>query len=157
MKEQWYLLALLIESEKEKGISMEHECIFCNTEKDPSQSIILENNHVMFLQLESAVEKGITLEGAGVIVPKLHRETVFDLKAEEWMSTYELLTQVKQWIDDRHQPDGYNIGWNSGEIAGQHILHAHLHILPRYKDETNAGKGIRYLFKQKDNRIDKAK
>ena len=57
------------------------------------------------------------------------------------------LQEAKRLFDNMYQPDGYNIGWNNGEIAGQHILHAHLHVLPRYADETLAYKGIRYMFK----------
>ena len=41
----------------------------------------------MFLQLEQAQEKGINLEDAGLIVPKKHRETAFDLTIEEWNAT----------------------------------------------------------------------
>ncbi len=60
-------------------------------------------------------------------------------------------TEAKCLIDEKHTPSGYNIGWNSGATAGQHIMHAHLHILPRYEDEQMKGKGIRYLFKHESN------
>ncbi|MFB5763701.1 HIT family protein [Paenibacillus medicaginis] len=126
---------------------MQKDCIFCNSELEPRDNEILSNEHCRFLQLEEAREKGSILEGAGVIVPKHHRETAFDLTPEEWEATYTLLQQAKAHIDKLYQPDGYNIGWNCGETAGQHIMHAHLHVLPRYNDEPMAGKGIRYVFK----------
>ncbi|MFS0752052.1 HIT domain-containing protein [Oceanobacillus sp. 1P07AA] len=135
---------------------MENDCVFCHVENDRFQSVILSNDYAMFLQLRDASQKGIPLEGAGVIVPKAHRKTVFDFSEEEWNSTFELLKEAKKWIDVYHQPHGYNIGWNSGKTAGQHIFHAHLHILPRYDDEKYAGKGIRALFKQSDNRTNKS-
>ncbi|RPF53321.1 HIT family protein [Aquisalibacillus elongatus] len=127
-------------------------CIFCYTELEQDQEIIMSNDLCVFLQLTQFQVSGVTLEGAGVIVPKQHRETVFDLREDEWRATYELLQRVKAHLDKSYQPDGYNIGWNSGEVGGQSIHHAHLHILPRYQDETMANKGIRYFIKSDENR-----
>ncbi|WP_349408536.1 HIT family protein [Pseudalkalibacillus sp. SCS-8] len=127
------------------------ECIFCHPDLEPDQNIILSNELCMFLQLEQFQKKGTQLEGAGLIVPKEHKETAFDLTRDEWDATYSLLQEVKQYLDEMYQPQGYNLGWNCGEIGGQHIFHAHLHVLPRYEDEPLAGKGIRYLFKGKEN------
>lgn len=129
-----------------------NQCLLCHLELVPNQTVILSNEHCMFLQLEEAREKGIQLEGAGIIVPKIHRETAFDLTEEEWKATYVLLQEVKQYLDEHYQPSGYNLGWNCGEIAGQHIPHAHFHVLPRYEDEPLAGKGIRYMFKGEQNK-----
>ncbi|MCH1640139.1 HIT domain-containing protein [Paenibacillus timonensis] len=63
-----------------------------------------------------------------------------------------MLHTVKEYIDVRYHPDGYNIGWNCGAVGGQHIFHAHLHVIPRFRDEPMAGKGIRYLFKSERNK-----
>lgn len=123
------------------------DCVFCDTSLEPNQNIVLENAYCMFLQLNYSQGTGHSLEGAGVIVPKIHRETVFDLTIEEWNATYELLQEVKCYLDKKHQPAGYNLGWNCGEVGGQHVFHAHFHVLPRYEDEPLAGKGIRYMFK----------
>jgi histidine triad (HIT) family protein len=128
------------------------DCLFCNLELEPTQKIILSNEYCMFLQLEQALEKGNQLEGAGVIVPKKHRETAFDLTIEEWNATYTLLHDVKKYLDEMYHPQGYNLGWNCGKVVGQHIFHSHFHVLPRYEDETLAGKGIRYMFKSADNK-----
>jgi histidine triad (HIT) family protein len=130
---------------------MQKNCIFCNPELEPRDNEILSNKHCRFLQLEEARKRGSILEGLGVIVPRHHRETAFDLTPEEWEATYTLLQQAKAYIDQLYQPDGYNLGWNCGETAGQHIMHAHLHVLPRYNDEPLAGKGIRYVFKSELN------
>lgn len=126
-------------------------CVFCKLDIEPNQTVVFSNEHCLFLQLEQSKVKGNQLEGAGLIVPKKHRETVFDLTQKEWEATYSLLQQVKQYLDGEHKPQGYNLGWNCGEVGGQHIFHAHLHIIPRYKDEPLAGKGIRYMFKGKEN------
>ncbi|TFJ92448.1 HIT family protein [Lentibacillus salicampi] len=131
---------------------MERDCVFCYPEMESEQEIVLSNDYCMFLQLKQARVKGGQLAGAGLIVPKAHQETVFDLTPEEWRATYTILQDVKQYIDETFHPDGYNVGWNCGEVGGQHIHHAHLHVLPRYEDEPLAGKGIRYMFKGMGNR-----
>src|SRR5690606_3792166 len=105
------------------------DCVFCNLELEPNQKVILSNEHCMFLQLEQAQIKGSQLEGAGLIVPKEHRETAFDLTADEWNATYSLLQEVKKHLDEKHQPQGYNLGWNCGEVGGQHIFHSHFHVI----------------------------
>ena len=127
------------------------DCLFCNPELEPAQQVVMSNDLCLFLQLDEAREKGVQLEGAGVIVPKRHRATAFDLTPEEWHATYVLLQDVKKYIDDKYNPQGYNLGWNCGEVGGQHIFHAHFHVLPKYEDEPLAGKGIRFMFKSIDN------
>ena len=109
--------------------------------------IILQNEHCLFLQQDEPV-----LTGAGLIIPRQHRETAFALTSEEWDATYTLLHEVKQMLDARYQPDGYNLGWNCGAIAGQEVFHAHFHVIPRFADEPFAGKGIRYWLKQVTNK-----
>lgn len=124
-------------------------CVFCNLDLDSHQNIILSNEECLFLQLNESNKEGGLLEGAGVIVPKKHRETVFDLTESEWSQTYSLLQEVKKYLDQEYNPQGYNLGWNCGAVGGQHISHAHFHVIPRFKDEPFADKGIRYIFKSK--------
>lgn len=124
------------------------DCVFCNLILEPDQKVIMSNKYCLFLQLEQYQRKGNELEGAGVIVPKEHRETAFDLTMEEWNATFSLLHDVKKYLDKKYQPQGYNLGWNCGEVGGQHIFHSHFHVIPRYADEPLAGKGIRYMFKK---------
>ena len=51
----------------------------------------------------------------------------------------------------RAERDGHKIGWNCGPGAGQEIMHAHMHLMPRFKDEPYAGRGIRFWLKQEAN------
>ncbi|MFQ3542910.1 HIT family protein [Halobacillus rhizosphaerae] len=122
-------------------------CIFCHPSLDSTQKIILQNDTCVFLQKEQRV-----LIGSGLIVPKAHRETVFDMTEEEWVDSKRLLEQVKQYQQDRLNPDGYNVGYNCGQTGGQHIFHAHMHVIPRFSDEPHAGKGIRHWLKQSNNK-----
>ena len=57
---------------------------------------------------------------------------------------------VKQKIDERFHPDGYNIGINVNEAAGQSVFHVHMHLIPRYKgDVKNPKGGIRGVIPDK--------
>lgn len=123
-------------------------CPFCPPALNVAQ-VVLENAHCLFLQQAEPV-----LSGSGIIIPRQHRETVFDLTEEEWQATLDLLRRARVWIDEKYAPDGYNLGWNCGQVGGQEVFHAHLHVIPRFRDEPLAGKGIRYWLKQESNRRD---
>jgi diadenosine tetraphosphate (Ap4A) HIT family hydrolase len=121
-------------------------CPFCPPALSVAQ-VVLENTHCLFLQQTEPV-----LEGSGLIIPRQHRETVFDLTEDEWQATFDLLQRARAWIENKYTPDGYNLGWNCGQVGGQEVFHAHLHVIPRFRDEPLAGKGIRYWLKQESNR-----
>jgi len=93
-----------------------------------------------------------TLIGSFVIIPKSLVPTPFELSEQEWADTKRMLDVVKEYIDEKYKPDGYNIGWNVGKTAGQTVAHAHLHVIPRHNDEPFAGKGIRYWIKKDENK-----
>ena len=122
-------------------------CPFCQLAHSEGQEAVLQNEHCLFQQ-----EPQDVLIGSGVIIPIAHRETVFDLTEEEWVATFSLLARVRELLDAEYAPQGYNVGWNSGGVAGQEVFHAHLHVIPRYADEPLAGKGIRYWIKQPANK-----
>jgi histidine triad (HIT) family protein len=124
------------------------ECVYCSL-PDPEHQILFGTDLVAFLQ--DPRRQG-ALKHSGIIIPIQHRETVFDLTEEEILATFRLLTRVKQWMDGRFSPDGYNVGWNCGQVGGQEIFHAHMHVMPRFHQEPFAGKGIRSLLKSDANR-----
>ncbi len=121
-------------------------CPFCPPEVNDN-AILLENELSLFIDLKHPI-----LEGSGIIVPRAHRQSTFDLTIEEITSTFLLLTEVKALLDTEYKPQGYNLGWNCGAVAGQTVFHAHLHVIPRYASEPYASKGIRYWLKQESNR-----
>jgi len=92
-----------------------------------------------------------TLIGSYVIIPKSHVSSPFELTEQEWRDTKNMMDIIKQYLDKRYKPDGYNLGWNVGRTAGQEVPHAHLHIIPRFKDEPFAGKGMRHWLKKEEN------
>jgi diadenosine tetraphosphate (Ap4A) HIT family hydrolase len=122
------------------------DCPFC-IERINSSEIVLSNDLCLFLRRDEPV-----LVGSGIIIPRAHRESVFDLLEAEIAATFGLLFKAKELIDSEFVPSGYNVGWNCGAVAGQEVAHAHLHVVPRYSDEPMAGKGIRYWLKQERNK-----
>ncbi|XKF67530.1 HIT domain-containing protein [Virgibacillus necropolis] len=133
-------------------MNSEQECPLCGPFYDEEQEVIFENDSCYYIQ--KPTEQNV-LEGSGLIIPKNHTQTVFDLSEQEWKDTQELMQRAKQLLDDTYSPDGYSVGWNTGEVGGQSIPHAHLHIIPRFSDEPYAGKGIRHWIKQTENKRSK--
>ncbi len=128
---------------------MARDCGFCHLSENPDRKIVLRDHAVLFVQNEKV--QG-ALRGSGVIIPIRHAETVFDLTPEEIAATFGLLQRVKAWMDEHYHPDGYNVGWNCLAVGGQIDMHAHMHVIPRFRQEPYAGRGIRYWLKQPANR-----
>lgn len=89
---------------------------------------------------------------AALVITKRHVSDPFAINYDEWSALRELLAKVKGMLDDREEPQGYNIGWNVGSTGGQTVPHAHLHVVARYDDEEMANKGIRHHFKAVRNK-----
>lgn len=65
---------------------------------------------------------------------------------------FHLADEVKRIVDQNLHPDGYNLGINVGEAAGQSIFHVHLHLIPRYAgDVPNPRGGVRGVIPSKQN------
>ena len=125
---------------------MEKREIFIDKNSDDP---IFENDSVIGVRSDDLNEN--ILVGSYVIIPKTQVETPFDLSEQEWIDTQKMMNEIKIYLDEKYQPDGYNLGWNVGKVGGQNVAHAHFHILPRYADEPYAGKGIRAWFKKEEN------
>ncbi|AFM39403.1 HIT family hydrolase, diadenosine tetraphosphate hydrolase [Desulfosporosinus acidiphilus SJ4] len=116
------------------------DCMFCTfSEKD-----ILAQN-----ELACAIfDKFPVNEGHVLIVPKRHSASLFELTEDEVIGIWELAEEVKEILEDRFHPDGYNIGVNVGAAAGQTIFHMHVHVIPRYNgDVSDPRGGIRKIKK----------
>lgn len=117
------------------------ECIFCNMEKD---KIIIENNYAFAIYDKYPVNLGHML-----VIPKRHFANFFDANEKEMVAIYNLIRKCKEILDEKYKPDGYNIGVNINEAAGQTIFHLHIHIIPRYeRDVDDPRGGIRNLKPQ---------
>jgi diadenosine tetraphosphate (Ap4A) HIT family hydrolase len=82
--------------------------------------------------------------GHCLIVPHRIYPNYFDSSAEEVSGLNDLLIKAKAILDKDFSPDGYNVGINCGEYAGQTIPHVHIHLIPRYEgDVSNPNGGVR--------------
>jgi diadenosine tetraphosphate (Ap4A) HIT family hydrolase len=89
-------------------------------------------------------------EGHTLIIPRRHVASFFECTIEERMAMISLLDVIKEKIDRLYNPDGYNIGLNNGEAAGQTVMHVHMHLIPRYAgDKPDPRGGVRWIFPDK--------
>ena len=115
---------------------------------DPDQRLVCRNDSTLFLQ--NSGEQG-ALVGSGVIIPIRHAHRV----RSDPRRGIRLISVVEagEALDGRDvQPHGYNVGWNCGTVGGQTVMHAHMHVIPRFAQEPYAGRGIRCWLKQDANR-----
>lgn len=74
-------------------------------------------------------------QGHHLIIPLRHRANYFELTIEELEDTHRALEKVRyDLLADG--AEGFNIGWNCGEVAGQTIEHAHCHLIPRRRGDV---------------------
>ena len=73
------------------------------------------------------------MHGHCLIVPRRHEADFLALDWEEQAAIWALIPAVRRHIEASGVPDGYNIGINVGEAAGQTVAHAHLHVIPRHR------------------------
>ena len=117
-------------------------CPFCNLEPD---RIISESDYTVTIRDGFPVSQGHTL-----IIPKRHVQSFFELQAAEKAAILQAMDEGKEALNKEFSPDGYNIGINDGEAAGQTVMHLHVHLIPRYKGDTEDPRGgIRHVFPDK--------
>lgn len=126
------------EAKQEKKRDPNNPCLFCT---DP-RGVSLTNDLAYSARDSYAVSPGHT-----VVIPKRHVASFFELSPEEVGACMDLINKEKKLIDQEFKPDGYNIGINVGQAAGQSIFHVHIHIIPRYKgDVENPQGGVRHVI-----------
>lgn len=80
------------------------------------------------------------------------KKDFFALNDDERSELTLMIQVAKNLIEKDHKPDGYNIGMNCGETAGQTVFHFHCHVIPRYKgDMENPRGGVRHCIAGKGN------
>ncbi len=117
-------------------------CPFCATE-----GAVLGNDLAY-----ARLDKYPVTPGHLLILPRRHVATWFDANADERQALLALLEQGRRLLDEQHAPDGYNIGINVGEAAGQTVMHLHVHLIPRYRgDVANPRGGVRGVIPSRQN------
>lgn len=120
------------------------DCIFCNIEKN---RIVIENE----TETAYAIYDGFPVnKGHMLIIPKKHFKDYFEVDEQTRDELWKIVDECKKIVDNKFKPDGYNIGINCGEAAGQTVMHLHIHLIPRYKgDIDNPRGGVRGVIPDK--------
>ena len=114
-------------------------CPFCDPEPD---RVVASSDHAVALLDGYPVSEGHTL-----VVPTKHAASLFDLSPEEQAAVWTLVREVRDHLQSALSPDGFNIGLNDGEAAGQTVLHAHVHVIPRHRgDVPDPRGGVRWVI-----------
>ena len=120
-------------------------CIFCTPE-----GIIMENSLAYAIRDKYAITDMHTL-----VIPKRHVKDYFSLSRPEINACNELISKLREDIEASDKTvEGFNIGTNNGEVAGQTIFHCHMHVIPRRDDDViNATGGVRNIIPGKGDYI----
>jgi diadenosine tetraphosphate (Ap4A) HIT family hydrolase len=119
---------------------MSEICPFCDIAEP-----VIENELAIARYDQYPVSPGHLL-----IVPRRHVQGYFELSVDEKRDLWNLVDHGKELIDEQRGPDGYNVGINYGSVAGQTVMHAHIHLIPRYRGDVDDPKGgVRSVIPEK--------
>ncbi len=113
-------------------------CLFCRIVSGsvPAHLVHEAPGALAFLDVHPAAR------GHALVVPRVHAETLLDLDDAAVADLFLAVKAVQAKIRAALRPLGFNVGWNHGRSAGQHVPHLHVHVLPRYAD---GGRGVQLL------------
>lgn len=107
------------------------DCIFCKLANGqiPTNTVYEDEDFRAILDMGPAT-KGHTL-----IIPKEHADNLYELPDDTVGKAMKLAKKLGERMVERLEADGLNIVQNNGETAGQTVMHFHIHVIPRYKDD----------------------
>ena len=110
-------------------------------------------DHIAGNRLAFAIWDGFPVSpGHALVIPRRVVASWWEATEAERSDLFALVEEVKECIDREHAPDGYNVGFNAGEAAGQTVPHLHIHVIPRYVgDVPDPRGGIRDVIPEKGN------
>ncbi len=119
------------------------ECIFCKIAKGEikPEKVAESNNFVAFRDV-NPITKGHTL-----VIPKSHYVTLLDIPDKLDVELIKMIKKVSNELVDEKLGDGFNIIMNNLECAGQFIMHAHVHVIPRREKD-----GVEFFHNNKVKR-----
>ena len=120
-------------------------CLFCDSKK----SGIAHENDLAYASYDSYPVS----DHHCLIIPKRHIKDYFDMTNDELIACNDLIQIVKNEIQSKDtNVKGFNIGTNAGKIAGQSIMHCHIHLIPRREgDVDNPQGGVRSVIPNKQH------
>ena len=121
---------------------MHPDCPFCSL---PTDRVVAKDQYALTVRDGFPVSPGHTL-----VISQRHVASLFDLTDDEQAAIWKAVRAAKEALDSAFQPAGYNVGVNVGAAAGQTVMHAHVHIIPRYKGDTPDPRGgVRWVLSDK--------
>jgi len=102
----------------------------------PEDLHLFGSTHFFIIEDKYPVSPGHLL-----IISRVEKLDYFELTDEEKKELPDLISKARQLIEEKYNPDGYNIGMNCGEVAGQTVMHFHCHVIPRYKGDMDDPRG----------------
>ena len=89
-------------------------------------------------------------EGHALVIPLQPVISIFELDERMQSELWDTVRLVRDILEERHSPHGFNIGVNDGRAAGQTIPHAHIHVIPRYEGDVRDPRGgIRWVIPER--------
>ena len=111
------------------------KCSFCS---QSTESKIIERLGTVI----AIKDKNPVTEGHILVLPIRHTPDFFSMTCEEKKDTDNLIRILRDRIEKSDSTvTGFNIGANCGKSAGQTIMHAHIHLIPRRDGDTPQPKG----------------
>ena len=114
----------------------EHQgCFFCNAAAgdDPDGLVVVRAERALVL-----LNKFPYASGHVLVAPSRHVGDFGDVSDEEALEVHRLTAAAMTALAETYGPQGYNVGWNLGRIAGAGVVdHVHLHVVPRWAGDTN--------------------
>ena len=107
-------------------------CIFCKLANGiiPTNSIYEDENFNVIL------DAGPATKGHALILPKEHYRNIYELPEDTAAEVFKLAKRMAETMTKKLNADGFNIVQNNEEVAGQSVFHFHMHLIPRYADDT---------------------
>jgi diadenosine tetraphosphate (Ap4A) HIT family hydrolase len=120
-------------------------CLFCNIK----ESDLTNENRLAYTSYDSYPVSDLHC----LIIPKRHVQNYFELNDNEVIACHELIKLTKKEILLKDASvKGFNIGTNSGKVAGQSVMHCHIHLIPRREgDVENPQGGVRSVIPSKQH------
>ena len=120
-------------------------CLFCNI----NESGLTKENDLAYASYDSYPVTDLHC----LIIPKRHVVDYFELSNEELIACNDLIKIVKNEVLDKDKSiKAFNVGTNAGKIAGQSIMHCHIHLIPRREgDVDNPQGGVRSVIPKKQH------
>lgn len=113
----------------------------------PEASWVAANDLAFAFRDRFPVSRGHTLVVTRRVTPDW-----FSASADERTAILALVEAVKKQLDEEFHPDGYNVGFNAGEAAGQTVMHLHVHVIPRFKGDMDDPRGgVRHVIPSRGN------